>query len=92
MNVNFNKTSPIKIYKTPAKKLISFFKKSRDKWKEKCKESKYQIKLLRKKIKYIEDNKLRTYEERMAELEKKLDQSKDKENLMQQEINQLKKN
>jgi len=91
MNVNFKETSTTKNYKTPTKKLMSFFKKSRDKWKEKCKDSKYQVKLLRKKINYIEQNKIQIYKERLAELEKKLDQSKYKEDLMQQEINQLKK-
>ena len=47
----------IKKYKTPVSKLIRFFEKSRDKWRTKTKEAKYQIKLLRKRNKYLEKNK-----------------------------------
>ena len=78
-------------YKSPKSKLIKFFSGSRDKWKEKAKEAKYQVKLLRKKIKYSEQKKqeLKAYSK---ELEIKAQQMEKKEKLMQDKIDQLKKN
>ena len=40
-------------FKSPAAKLIRFFENSRDKWKNKAKGAKYNIKLLKKKIKSL---------------------------------------
>jgi chromosome segregation ATPase len=80
-----------KKYKSPKSKLIRFFEGSRNKWKKKTKQAKYQIKLLRKKIKYLERNK-QEYKEYSKNLETQLQQMKDKEKRMQGEINRLKKN
>jgi hypothetical protein len=37
-------------FRSPLRKLMVFFKTSRDKWKEKCQESKYQAKLLKRRL------------------------------------------
>ena len=81
----------IKKYKTPISKLIRFFEKSRDKWRTKTKEAKYQIKLLRKKNKYLEKNKS-IYKAHNKELTSQLQQMREKEVRMQEEIDRLKKN
>ena len=79
-----------KKFKSPKTKLIRFFEKSRDKWKEKAKESKYKIKLLSKKIKYLEQTKM-TQKERIKQLESELDKMLHKEKQMQKDIEQIKK-
>lgn len=78
-------------YKSPMSKLVSFFEGSRDKWKIKAKDAKYQIKLLRKKIKYLEQNK-NEFKNRSKDLEIEVQQMKDKEKRMLVEIDRLKKN
>lgn len=77
-------------YKSPKWKLIKFFENSRDKWKQKAKDAKYQVKLLRKKIKYLEQNKIK-YKEHSKNLEMRLQQMKTIEKRMQDEIDQFKK-
>ena len=89
--MNKKSTSSPPKYKTPASKLIRFFERSRDKWKNKTKEAKYQIKLLRKKIKYMEQNK-KTYKSENKKLMAELAQMRAKEIRMQEEIDCLKKN
>lgn len=84
-------TSSPQKYKTPVSKLIRFFERSRDKWKNKTKEAKYQIKLLRKKIKYLEQNK-KIYKTENKKLMSALAQMRAKEIRMQEEIDRLKKN
>jgi len=79
-----------KKFKSPKTKLIRFFEKSRDKWKERAKESKYKIKLLSKKIKYLEQTKM-TQKERIKQLESELDKMLHKEKQMQKDIEQIKK-
>lgn len=85
------KLMTIKKYKTPVSKLIRFFENSRDKWRTKTKEAKYQIKLLRKKNKYLEKNK-NIYKAQNKDLTSQLQQMKEKEVRMQEEIDHLKKN
>ncbi len=80
-----------KIYKSPKSKLIKFFEGSRNGWKKKAKDAKYQIKLLRKRVKYLERHK-REFKERSKSLEIQVQQMKDKEKSMLVEIEQLKKN
>lgn len=71
-------------FKSPKRKLISFFENSRDKWKQKTKDAKYQIKLLRKQIKYMEQNK-NEYKTVIINQARQIEQ-------MQAEIEKLKKN
>jgi hypothetical protein len=44
-------------YKSPTKKLIKFFGKSRDQWKAKAIEAKTKIKLCNNRIKFLETSK-----------------------------------
>ena len=37
-------------FRSPLRKLVGFFKKSRDRWKEKCQQAKYQLKLFKRKF------------------------------------------
>ncbi len=71
-------------FKTPESKLVRFFEKSRDRWKTKTKDAKYQIKLLRKKIKYMEHHK-KEYKATIINQARQIEQ-------MQEEIERLKKN
>lgn len=40
----------VKQYRSPTPKLMRFFEKSRDRWKQKCLESKNRVKLLHTKV------------------------------------------
>jgi len=66
-----------KHYKSPMRKLVAFFEKSRDKWKAKCLSTKYQIKLLTNKIRYLEksnadlNNKVKELKKELKELKVK---------------------
>jgi uncharacterized protein YlxW (UPF0749 family) len=51
-------------FKSPANKLIAFFRRSRDAWKEKYMESKYSVKKLQTQVRYLK--------ERKAELKKRV--------------------
>ena len=44
-------------FKSPIKKLTVFFKNSRDKWKEKCKQAMLDIRSLKKRIEFLEQSK-----------------------------------
>lgn len=37
-------------FRSPLRKLVAFFKASRDKWKEKCQHAKYELKLLKRRF------------------------------------------
>jgi uncharacterized protein YlxW (UPF0749 family) len=65
-------------FKSPITKLVRFFEESRDNWKQRAKESKYKIKLLNKKIKYLEQTKI-ILKKQIKQLEKKLEKSSYKE-------------
>jgi uncharacterized protein YlxW (UPF0749 family) len=67
-------------YKSPAYKLIKFFKESRDKWKTKYQDTKYKLKLKTNNIKYLKKRnaELKT---RIKELKKQLDTVESKKKL-----------
>lgn len=44
-------------FRSPVKKLTQFFKKSRDKWKIKCKKAMLDIRSLKKRIDFLETSK-----------------------------------
>lgn len=44
-------------YKSPKHKLVRFFARSRDLWKDKYQERVYETKILRNRISYLENNK-----------------------------------
>ena len=58
-------------YKSPIRKLSRFFESSRDKWKHKCKEAKYQVKILKNRVRFLENSKAEL-KNRVNELEKEL--------------------
>ena len=41
-------------FRSPLRKLAAFFKGSRDKWKEKCQQAKYEIKLLKRRFENLQ--------------------------------------
>lgn len=91
MHENTNGKSTEKNYKSPKQKLLQFFNRSRDQWKEKCQLAKYKLKLVRNKVRYLENNKA-VLKKTIDELEKELQQMKRKEMEYGQEIERLKKN
>ncbi|MDY6894326.1 MAG: hypothetical protein SVO01_02745 [Thermotogota bacterium] len=82
---------PTKNYKSPRRKLVKFFETSRDKWKEKCLDAKYQIKLLKSKIRNLENSKAK-YKNRAKEYEAKLKKLEKQARKMEQEMQEIKKN
>ena len=90
MNKETKQDFTTKDYKSPKRKLIRFFEKSRNKWKEKCRQTKYQIKLLRNRIRYLEKSKTIS-KNRVKELEAELEQMKSNEKQLLDEIERLKK-
>lgn len=44
-------------YKSPLKKLVQFFRKSRDEWKKKAQATKQELKLSRNRIRFLEESK-----------------------------------
>jgi hypothetical protein len=77
-------------YKSPLRKLVNYFKKSRNQWKAKCQEAKYQVKLLKNKIRYVDQRK-EDLKRRVKELEKEICLLNAREKQLEQEINKLKK-
>jgi chromosome segregation ATPase len=65
-------------YKSPLKKLVVFFEKSRDQWKEKTLATKAQLKSAKNRIKFLESSKselkdkVKTLKEEKKQLESQL--------------------
>jgi uncharacterized protein YlxW (UPF0749 family) len=77
-------------YKSPARKLIPFFKNSRDKWKAKYKEVKYKAKLMQNRIRYMEKHSA-ALKQKVKALEKELQSVKNKKQNLAHELKSLKK-
>jgi len=60
-----------KTYKSPRRKLVRFFEKSRDQWKAKCLETKASAKGLKHRIRYLEQSKAE-WKTKARELEQEL--------------------
>ena len=58
-------------YKSPRRKLVRFFEKSRDQWKAKCLEAKATAKGLKHRVRYLEQSKVE-WKTKAKELEKEL--------------------
>ena len=71
-----------KTYKSPVRKLVRFFKKSRDQWKAKCLEAKATAKGLKHRIGYLEQSKME-WKTKAKELEEKLARIKAQQNRAQ---------
>jgi len=79
-----------KIYKSPRRKLVKFFEKSRDQWKNKCQEAKKTLKRLKNRIRFLEKSK-EYWKSRVKELECELAQLKAREQERDAELEALKK-
>lgn len=65
------------IYKSPPLKLVTFFKKSRDNWKNKYIKTKYRAKLLADKVRYWKEQNAKL-KQQVKKLEKELEESEKK--------------
>ncbi len=43
-------------FRTPGRKLVAFFHASRDRWKQKCQQAKYELKLLKRRYANLKKN------------------------------------
>ncbi len=77
-------------YKSPPRKLVKFFEKSRDRWKAKCREAKIDVKRLKNRIRFLEKSKER-WKSRVKELEAELAMVKAKEREKEEKLEELKK-
>jgi hypothetical protein len=71
-----------KTYKSPRRKLVRFFEKSRDQWKAKCLEAKATTKGLKHRIRYLEHSKAE-WKTKAKELEQELARMKAQQNRAQ---------
>jgi uncharacterized protein YlxW (UPF0749 family) len=72
-----NQSSDDKKYKSPARKLVKFFEKSRNNWRAKYQELKYKMKLMQNKTRYLEKRKTQL-NQRIKELQQELDRYRKK--------------
>lgn len=77
-------------YKSPQRKLVRFFARSRDQWKEKCLAAKAVGKGLQHRMRFLERSKDH-WKHRVKELEGELTRMKAHAQAMQEEIATLKK-
>ncbi len=71
-----------KTYKSPTRKLVRFFEKSRDQWKTKCLEAKASAKGFQHRIRYLEQSKME-WKTKAKELEKELARMKSQQDRAQ---------
>ena len=76
-------------YKSPIKKLLAFFKKSRDQWKSKCLIAKKELKLANKNVKNLRESKKKLQYE-IKDLKLKLSKSNIENEILSKEIEDLK--
>lgn len=77
-----------KEYKSPKRKLVKFFEKSRDQWKVKCTDAKAMVKNQRNRVRFLEASKEK-WKSKAIELEKELARMKAEE--MQESQQEVKK-
>jgi chromosome segregation ATPase len=82
--------SEAKSYKSPQRKLVKFFEKSRNQWKAKCLEAKSKVKQLKNKVRFLEESR-QQWKSRTKELKEELAQMKAKEQAREKEEENLKK-
>jgi uncharacterized protein YlxW (UPF0749 family) len=90
MAKNEKNKSSVDDYKSPVRKLVPFFKNSRDKWKAKCQDAKYQVKLLKNRIRHMDKRKAELKQQVKA-LKKELKQVQNREQRLANEVEHLKK-
>ncbi len=79
-----------KTYKSPSKKLVRFFEKSRNQWKSKHHKAKSSIKRLNNRVRFLEKSKGQ-WKSRAQELEMEVARLKAKEQALEQAIESLEK-
>jgi outer membrane murein-binding lipoprotein Lpp len=77
-------------YKSPRRKLVTFFEKSRDQWKEKCSEAKTKVKQLNNRVHFLEKSKEQLKNE-VASLKIELNKAKNMKKTDEIEIDEQKK-
>jgi chromosome segregation ATPase len=85
-----NSSSTGKTYKSPRRKLVTFFNKSRDQWKAKCREAKALVKQLKNRVRYLEQSR-DSWKQKAHALEAELTQFKAEAAVQHQELEALKK-
>ncbi len=60
-------------FRSPLRKLVAFFEASRNKWKKKCQQAKYELKLLKRKFGNLRKNR-DTWQQRYHEAEARREQ------------------
>lgn len=79
-----------KTYRSPKRKLVRFFEKSRDQWKAKYLEVKKRIKRQQNRIRFLERSK-EQYKEKVRELEAEVEELRAAQSKKEREIEELKK-
>jgi hypothetical protein len=77
-------------YKSPQRKLVRFFARSRDQWKEQCLTAKALVKGLKNRGRFLARSK-EYWKGRVKDLERELAQRRAQAQAMQEEIDALKK-
>ena len=80
-----------KTYKSPQRKLVKFFEKSRDSWKAKCREAKRTVKRLKNRIRFLQQSKDQ-WKDRVRGLESEIARLNAEKQSLEQELEGLKKN
>jgi hypothetical protein len=79
-----------KVYKSPQRKLVRFFEKSRDQWKAKCRETKALVKRLKNRVRWLEHSRDRWKRQAQA-LEAELAQARERQQALEAQVAQEKK-
>ena len=87
---NMDDATNDKSYKSPTRKLIRFFEKSRDQWKSKHHKAKAGVKRLNNRVRFLEKSKGQ-WKERVKELEKEVVGLKAREQALEQALKSLEK-
>jgi outer membrane murein-binding lipoprotein Lpp len=77
-------------YKSPRRKLVTFFEKSRNQWKEKCSEAKTKVKQLNNRVRFLEKSKEQLKNE-ITSLKIELTKAKAMKKIKEIEIDEQKK-
>ena len=78
-------SSPRKTYKSPRRKLVRFFEKSRDQWKTKHHQAKADVKRLTNRVRFLERSKA-NLQKQVAELQQALAQHQAQEQALAQNL------
>lgn len=83
-------TPKAKTHKSPPKKLVRFFEKSRDQWKTKHRQSKATVKRLKNRVRFLEKSK-EHWKSRVEELEAEVARRQAREQTLEQAMESLQK-